>query len=288
MTAVSLPGLDAGSPACVLALYGLVHVLGEGTKVRWTSARATWLPEVAGPGLDSLETVIDRLVDGIRADDLTSIAKVAKDVNEVTPQGWRLGVDDESTSIARLLMGLCAESPRRQSGERVALTPACVYSFGTRGTLFAQAAKQDAELDPADLARLLNGTWEARRGVNTLGLDPAARRQDGATMGADPSADGVRGVPGLVPLMLRGMATVAPMPGRHAVAGGAFVRDADGIELRWPVFDVWVSRERLALVAARDWTARTPAERSAARVQAVFGSRILRRERRVAQGRRVA
>ena len=127
-----------------------------------------------------------------------------------------------------------------------------------------------------------------KKGCNTLGLDPHARRQDGAIIGPDPSADGVRGVPALVPLAARGLAAVAPMPDAGRVRGGAFVRDGAGLDFRWPVFTFPVSAAALPLLVARDWSSRTASQRAAAGVEAVFASRILRDERRLSIGRRVA
>ncbi len=127
----------------------------------------------------------------------------------MTPDQFAAG---QSEAVHRVLVGLAAEAPLRANG-RVAITPICTYSFGTRGTLFGNAVKQDASLTAEVVRRLLANEAREQKGCNTLGFDPAARRQDGAVIGPDPSADGVRGVPGLVPLMLRGLATVAPMPG---------------------------------------------------------------------------
>ena len=286
-----LSGLRADSPAATLALYGIAHLLGSHATVRWTTQDGYgWHAEITSQRCTDLDELIHLLLTAIHADPLTELQSLAKDVNDLSPEMWLTGVGRDN-AVAQLLIGLCSEAPLR-SGKRVSLTPLCVYSFGTRGTLFGNAAKQDTTLKAADLRAVLLGEWEAKKDCNTLGLDPSARRQDGAIMGPDPSADGVRGVPGLVPLMLRGLATVAPMPASSRARGGAFIRDRNGAEFRWPVFTSPVPTTALPLIAARDWTARTAAQRAAAGVEAVFAARILRPQGRVsgrlALGRRVA
>jgi hypothetical protein len=286
-----LSGLRADSPAAALALYGIAHLLGSKTTVRWTPEDSSgWHAEITSDRCTDLDELLDLLLAGIREDPFSDLQTLAKDVNELMPQTWLAGIGRKD-GVARLLIGLCAEAPLRAQGQ-VSLTPLCVYYFGTRGTLFGTAATQDASVSEAGLRSVLLGPWAPKKNCNTLGLDPGARRQDGAIMGPDPSADGVRGVPGLVALMLRGLATVAPMPGGARVRGGAFVRDQNGAEFRWPVFTSPVPSAALALVAARDWSARTGAERAAAGVEAVFASRLLRPQGRIsgrlALGRRVA
>lgn len=283
-TPVALPGLRASSPAAALALYGLAVVL-DGT-VGWAAHGEGWQAQVAVPGCASVDDVATLVVTRCRERPADAVLGLAKDVNELVPAQWREGIERDD-AVAQVVAGLSAEAPLRSAGQ-VALSPACVYSFGTRGTLFGNVAKQEHELDATAVHALLSGPWVARRGVNTLGLDSGARRQDGATMGPDPSADGVRGVPGLVPLAVRGLAAVAPMPGPRATRGGAFVRDSSGVELRWPVFAEAVRGSQIALIANRDWAARSPAQRQAAGVEAVYASRVLRAERRLAEGRRVA
>lgn len=283
---LALLGLRGDSPAAALALYGIAYLLGSDATVRWTGVAASgWHAEVTAEDCGDLAELADRLVEAIAADPLSSMGSLAKDINELKSETWRDGIN-QGGSIGRLVAGLCAEAPLR-TGERVSLTPACVYSFGTRGTLFGNAAKQDDAVGAKDLRALLAGPWSAKGNCNTLGFDPGARRQDGAVMGPDPSADGVRGVPGLVPLVLRGLAAVAPMPGARRVSGGAFARHEEGIDFRWPVFTAAVRTDALPLVAGRNWSARTRAQRMAAGIEAVFGSLILRAERRLSIGRRI-
>lgn len=285
MSEVLLPGLRAGSPAGALALYGIAWLLPAGSTVRWVDdGHGGWLAAVdAGTAnLGALSTIV---VDAIKANGLGSLSEVAKDINEVTPEQFAVGRPEV---VHRVLVGLAAEAPLRANGN-LAITPICTYSFATRGTLFGNAAKQDASLTVDDLQRLLAGEAREQKGCNTLGFDPAARRQDGAVIGPDPSADGVRGVPGVVPLVLRGLASVAPMPsiGRRA-QGGAFVRNERRWEFRWPVFTTAVPCDALPLLVARDWGPRSAAQRAANSVGAVYASRVLRDERRLAQGRRIA
>jgi hypothetical protein len=286
-----LSGLRADSPAAALALYGIARLLGSETAVRWTPEDGSgWHAEITSDRCADVDELADLLLAGIREDPFSDLQSLAKDVNELMPQTWLAGILRED-GVARLLIGLCAEAPLRAQGQ-VSLTPLCVYYFGTRGTLFGSAANQDASVSEAVLRSVLLGPWAPKKNCNTLGLDPGARRQDGAIMGPDPSADGVRGVPGLVPLMLRGLATVAPMPGGVRVRGGAFVRDRNGAEFRWPVFTSPIPATAVPMLVGRDWTARTAAERAAAGVEAVFASRILRPHGRIsgrlAFGRRVA
>lgn len=285
--AIPLPGLRGDSPAATLALYGIAHLLAPNVSVRWASqGDSEWHAEITSARCSDLDGLIWALMDAIGSDPLTHIQSIAKDVNELTPQMWSSPLNTES-AVARLFEGLCAEAPLRTGG-RVSLTPVCVYSFGTRGTLFGNVAKQDGDLRADELQALLHDPWMPRKGCNTLGLDPHARRQDGAIMGPDPSADGVRGVPALVPLATRGLAAVAPMPDARHVRGGAFARDSAGLDFRWPIFTFPVSAAALPLLVARDWSRRTAAQRAAAGIEAVFGSRILRTERRLSIGRRVA
>jgi hypothetical protein len=285
-----LSGLRADSPAAALALYGLAYLDPE-SAVRWTAdGDSGWHAEITSGRCANQDELIDLLVARIRENPFSELDSLAKDVNELTPQMWSVGISRED-AVARLLIGLCAEAPLRPAGQ-VSLTPLCVYYFGTRGTLFGNAARQDATVRDADLRAVLFDSWAAKKGCNTLGLDPIARRQDGAIMGPDPSADGVRGVPGLVPLMLRGLSSVAPMPSSRGVRGGAFVRNQERAEFMWPIFTGFLAAAALPPVVARDWTARTAAERIAAGVEAVFASQILRAHRRIsgrlAFGRRVA
>jgi hypothetical protein len=284
---IPLPGLRADSPAATLALYGIAHLLASDVSVSWTSdGDSGWHAEVSSVRCADLDRLVESLIEAISSDPLTDVESVAKDVNELTPETWSGALGAES-AVARLLEGLCAEAPLRTGG-RVSLTPVCVYSFGTRGTLFGNVAKQDGALRPAELRALLHGPWMPKKGCNTLGLDPHARRQDGAIIGPDPSADGVRGVPALVPLAARGLAAVAPMPDARRVRGGAFARDSAGLDFRWPVFTFPVTTAALPLLVARDWSGRSNAQRAAAGIEAVFASRILRAERRLSIGRRVA
>jgi hypothetical protein len=286
-TTIPLPGLRAESPAAALALYGIANLLAPDASVRWGSrGDSEWSAEVISPECADLTELAKTLIDAIHSDPLTDVQSIAKDVNELTPQPWSRGLN-LGPAVARLLEGLCAEAPLRTGG-RVSLTPPCVYSFGTRGTLFGNAAKQDAALNEKDLKALLHGPWVSKKGCNTLGLDPGARRQVGAIMGPDPSADGVRGVPALVPLACRGLACVAPMPSQRHVRGGAFITGSAGLDFRWPVFTFPAAAAALPLLVARDWSKRTPVQRAAAGVEAVFASRILRDERRLSIGRRVA
>ena len=292
MTAsIPLSGLRADSPAAALALYGIAHLLAPDVSVRWTGdGDSGWHAEVSSARCADLDTLVEALIEAIGSDPLTGVQSIAKDVNELTPQTWSAALSAES-AVTRLLEGLCAEAPLRTGG-RVSLTPVCVYSFGTRGTLFGNLAKQDGALRTAELRALLYGSWMPKKGCNTLGLDPHARRQDGAIIGPDPSADGVRGVPALVPLACRGLASVGPMPGTDRVRGGAFARDGAGLDFRWPVFTFPVTASALPLLVARDWSRRSNAQRAAAGVEAVFASRILRPHGhisgRLALGRRVA
>lgn len=284
---IALPGLRPDSPAAALALYGIAYLLGEGTAVRWAPDGASgWHAEVSSDDCADLDGLVERLVEAIRLDALTTVVDLAKDVNELTPEKWGEAVEGGG-GIGRMVTGLCAEAPERQGG-RVSLTPVCVYSFGTRGTLFGNASKQDDTVAVKDVRALLAGSSESRKGCNTLGLDPGARRQQGAIMGPDPSADGVRGIPGLVPLALRGLAAVAPMPGTRSVRGGAFMSSRDGVEFQWPIFTASVPAEALHLVVGRQWSGRPEAQRAAAGIEAVFASRILRAERRLSIGRRIA
>jgi len=286
MSEVVLPGLRGGSPAAALALYGIASLLPAGSTVRWVEdGPGDWVVAVDAdmPDLAALSTI---LVDAIKADGLGLLEKVAKDINEVTPDQFAAR---QSKAVHRVLVGLAAEAPLRANG-KVAITPICTYSFGTRGTLFGNAAKQDASLTVDAVQRLLDDEAQEQKGCNTLGFDPAARRQDGAVIGPDPSADGVRGVPGLVPLVLRGLATVALMPGisQSGVQGGAFVRHERRWEFRWPVFASAVRCDGLPFLVARDWGARSAAQRGASSVNAVYASTVLRDERRLGHGRRVA
>lgn len=285
--AIPLPGLPAESPAAALALYGIAHLAGPSARVRWAPSGLRWQAEVAVQGCSDVDGLAGLLVDRINEDSFASIESLAKDVNELMPKDWRAGLDDPAAAIKRLVAGLCAEAPLRPGGQ-VALTPLCVYSFGSRGTLFGNAAKQDVNIRSKALRGLLTGPWSAARNCNTLGLDPVARRQDGATMGPDPSADGVRGVPGLVPLALRGLAAVAPLPNRPRVRGGAFTRDGASVSFEWPIFTIAVAASSLATMVARRWSQRSDAQRAAAGIEAVYSARVLRDERRVAFGQRVA
>lgn len=285
---IALPGLHAASPAAALALYGIAQLLAPTGTVRWTADRvAGWHAEAAVDGCADLDGLVERLVGEITRDPLTGMGALAKDVNELVPETWYAAVVGGG-SVADVVTGLCAEAPLR-SGGRVALTPLCVYSFGTRGTLFGNVVKQDAAVREQDLRGVLAGSWQPKANCNTLGLDPMARRQDGAIMGPDPSADGVRGVPGLVPLMIRGLAVVAPMPGTDRPHGGAFERGAGReLEFRWPVFTRSTGADVLPLMTGRDWVSRSQAARTASGVEAVFAARIVRAERRLSTGRRVA
>ncbi len=282
---ISLPGLRADSPASALALYGISHLLPR-AEIRWSLDASGWSGEVSAPGCAGIDELAGRLVEAVKGDPVSTIGTLAKDVNELTPDSWRAGLQGTSAAVATVVSGLCAEAPLRAGG-RVSLTPLCVYSFGTRGKLVDNAIKQDQTLNREDVAGLLTGPWHPKRGCNTLGLDPGARRQDGAIMGPDPSVDGVRGVPGLVPLALRGLAAVTPLPGPGAVRGGAFSRNGT-TSFHWPVFTVPLRAAVLRLVAARNWRERTLAERAAAGVEAVYASLILRDERRLSFARRVA
>ncbi len=286
-TAIPLPGLSAESPAAALALYGLAYLAGPRARVRWSPSGLRWHAEVLAPGCSDIDGLAQLLVDQINEDSFASIETLAKDVNELTAEGWRAGLDGPTAAINRLMTGLCAEAPLRPGGQ-VALTPLCVYSFGSRGTLFGNAAKQDSSVRVKAIRALLTGPWSAARNCNTLGLDPAARRQDGATMGPDPSADGVRGVPGLVPLALRGLTAVAPLPNRPRVTGGAFAREGASVSFEWPIFTIAVAASSLRMVVARRWSQRSDAQRAAAGVESVYSARVLRAERRVAFGQRVA
>lgn len=285
MSEVALPGLRGGSPAAALALYGIASLLPRGSTVRWAEdGRGDWMAAVDAGVLD-LATLSGSLFDAIRADDLAALPAVATDINKVMPEQFSA---QRTGAVHRALVGLAAEAPLLTNGN-VARTPLCVVSFQGKRNLFASAAKQDKELNVQVVRRLLAGEAQDRKECNTLGFDPAARRQDGATIGPDPSADGVRGVPGLVPLILRGLATVAPMPaeGRSA-QGGAFVRVGRTWEFRWPVFSNAVRCEALPFLVARDWAARTSAQRVASGIDAVYASTVLRDELRLAFGRRVA
>jgi|GEM_PF-6132156 len=288
MTTLPLPGLSGESPAAALALYGIAQLLAERAAVQWQAHGDGWCGALVSDEIGTVDELAQALSDAVAADPLDALQALAKDVNELRPDAWRRGVTGEDgASVRNVIAGLCAETPLRAAGQ-VPMTPLCVYSFGTRGTLFGNAVKQDAALKPADLRALLVGSWNARKDVNTLGLDPGARRQDGAVIGPDPSADGVRGVPALVPLALRGLAAVAPMPGISRVGGGAFLREAGRVSFSWPIFTTPVTSELLGLVAGRDWRSRDAAARAAAGIEAVYAAAILRDERRLGYGRRVA
>ena len=287
---VALPGLRADSPAAALVLYGLAALVGPGA-IRWAGdAQAGWHGELSAERCEDLDGLVEVAVSAIAANPLTDLGSIASDLNKVLPEDWAQAVTRDD-AVGRLASGMCADAPLRPKGQ-APMTPLCVVSFYGKSSFFGPAVKQDRDLADKraaavqQMTALLRESWMRNREVNTLGLDPGARRQDGATIGPDPSADGVRGVPALVPLALRGLATVAPMPAAKRVRGGAF--SADGREFRWPVFTTPVPTDALPIVAARDWAARAPAQRAAAGVEAVFASRILRDERRLAHGRRIA
>lgn len=286
MSEIHLTGLRGDSPAGALALYGVAGMLADDARVRWVGDEGQWHALVATGAVDDIDALAALLAERIVADPLTGVTSLAKDVNELGPDAWRSVIEGPAGALRSVVRGLTAEAPLRTGGQ-VALTPACVYSFGTRGTLFGNAARADATLKVSELRTVLAGPWTHKRNVNTLGFDPTARRQEGATMGPDPSADGTRGVPGLLPLVLRGLAAVAPMPGERS-RGGAFATSDGEPEFRWPIFVAPIPAHTVPLVAARDWTARTDAERQAAGVAAVYASRILRDERRLSHGRRAA
>lgn len=284
MSELLIPGLRGGSPAAALALYGIASLLPANSTARWVQDGGDWTAAL-DVDVSDLVALAERLVNAINADGLASLAAVAKDINEVTPAQF---VAHRTAAVRRVLVGLAAEAPLRPNGN-VAITPICTYSFGTRGTLFANAVKQDAALTTEVVRRLLAREATEHKGCNTLGFDPSARRQDGATIGPDPSQDGVRGVPGLVPLILRGLATVSPMPAHgRRVNGGAFARTGHSWEFHWPIFTTPVRCDTLAFLAARDWAARSAARRAASGIDAVYASSVLRDERRLAHGRRVA
>jgi len=285
--AIELPGLRADSPAGALVLYGLASLLPRSARVRWkTSSSLSWHAEVSDEGLHDLGQLVGLVVEAIKADSLTGLPSVAPDLNKLTPEGW-VAASVRPDAVGRVIAGLSAQAPLRPQGQ-VPFTPLCVISFRGKGSFFGPAVKQDTTIKVPELSELLAGPWRYRKACNTLGLDPDARRQDGAVIGPDPSADGVRGVPGLVPLALRGLAAVAPMPGETRLRGGAFAGTSQGTEFRWPVVVEPVPVDALPLVAARDWESSSDAQRAAASVEAVFASRILRGERRLSAGRRVA
>lgn len=289
MMEIYLPGLRADAPAGALALYGVAELLGEGSRVRWSDGGVgTWHAVCETEIADDVAELAAALATRAEREPAEEITAVAKDLNELTPETFASSLSDSETSIAAVVAALSAEAPLRAEA-RLPMTPVCVYSFGTRGTLFGSVRKAEQELSSQQIAHVLAGPWTRKRGVNTLGFDAAARRQDGATMGPDPSADGVFGVPGLVPLVIRGLHAVIPMPspGRRP-QGGAFGAVAPGPRrFQWPVFTAPVDCHAIRYVAARDWASRSGAQLRAAAIAAVFSSEVLRDERRLALGRRV-
>jgi hypothetical protein len=284
---ILLPGLRAESPAGALAFYGIAGLVPPGARLCWSGDEVSgWRGSVEHEGISELSMLVDALCRAIASRPLAGLVEVAKDLNEVSPDAWREAVVDED-GVGAVLRGLSADAPLR-SGGQVAMTPLCVYNFRSRGRLFDNIAKQDQALKEKELRALLEGNWRPKKDINTLGLDPAARRQDGAVIGPDPSADGVRGVPALLPLAARGLAAVAPEPHERWAAGGAFRRGDGRIDFEWPIFIEPVRAEAVPLVAARRWLDRAPAQRRSAGIAAVFASQVLRDERRLSAGRRVA
>lgn len=284
---ILLPGLRAESPAGALALYGMAGLVPPSARLSWSGDKVSgWTGSVEHEGISELSMLVDALCQAITSRPLAGLVEVAKDLNEVSPDAWREAVMQED-GVGALLRGLSTDAPRRSKGQ-VAMTPLCVYNFRSRGRLFDNIGKQDQALKEKELRALLEGNWRPKKDINTLGLDPAARRQDGAVIGPDPSADGVRGVPALLPLAARGLAAVAPQPHERWAGGGAFRRGDGRIDFEWPVFTEPVRAEAVPLVAARRWLDRSPAQRRSAGIAAVFASRVLRDERRLSAGRRVA
>jgi hypothetical protein len=284
---ILLPGLRAESPAGALAFYGVAGLVPPGARLSWSGDDVSgWTGAVEHEDIADLSMLVDALLCATVARPLAGLVEVAKDLNEVSPHAWREAVGKED-GVSAVLRGLSADAPRR-SGGQVAMTPLCVYNFRSRGRLFDNIAKQDQALTEHELLALLEGNWQPKKNINTLGLDPAARRQDGAVIGPDPSADGVRGVPALLPLAARGLAAVAPQPHERWAGGGAFRRDDGHIDFEWPVFTQPVPAEAVPLLVARRWRDRSPAQRRSAGIAAVFASQVLRSERRLSAGRRVA
>lgn len=285
MTELVLPGLRGGSPAAALALYGIAWLVPAGSTMRWVgNGLGDWVAAVDAdvPDIAAMSATV---VEAIKVDDLRTLQAVAGDINQVTPEQFAA---PRTAAVRRVLVGLAAEAPLLAKGN-VARTPICVVSFRGKRNLFGSAAKQDKAMDVQAVRRLLSGEAEEQKGCNTLGFDPAARRQDGAVIGPDPSADGVRGIPGLVPLILRGLATVAPMPGAgRSTQGGAFVRIDRRVEFRWPIFSSAVRCDALPFLVARDWGARSASQRAASGIDAVYASTVLREELRLGHGRRIA
>lgn len=283
---IILSGLRGDSPVAVLAFYGIATLLSSANAECWWTARPAggWQASVRVPGINGTAALADHLVSQIQHNPLTGLLKVAPDANKVMPADLRRVLNDPPSAVRAVVAGLVAECPARSKGQ-TALSRFTITSFKGKRSVFGTVIREDDHVTAALLHEVLAGPWIHRPDHNTLNLDPSAREQDGSRLGVDPSTSGVRGVGALLPLVIRGLPSVPPLPAAaRRVRCGAF---ADNTFV-WPVWSQTLPMRAIPWMASRDWSKRSEAQRRAASVEAVFGASVTEAKdgRRLTYGRR--
>jgi hypothetical protein len=268
MNRIEMTGLRADNPMCVLVALGVIDLVTRGGD---DAARLGWDADEHGfhavleSTVGDVEDIASTLKSALKLDDVPALPDVASEINKVLPGDLRKELDEEDSRRRHLLSGLATEYPLRPGGQ-AAMTPLCMISFRGKRSLFKALAREDGTVTEEDLRDLLIGPWNYERGIGSLNLNPAARIQDSARMGPNASNDGTRGVPGSMPLAVRGMTLVPPLPSRGfpvRVVACHSERSREGQTRRrresafvWPVWSPGLTRAGVQLMMSRAWAKR--------------------------------
>lgn len=292
MTRVVLDGPRADSPMGVLVALGTLSLLTRyghpEARLGWTATPFGHRPTITTTAELDLAELSRVVAEAIDADGLTDLKQVADDLNKVMPEDLRGVLSAGPSPSAALLTGLASALPLRPAGQ-VAMSPLCIVSFKGRRSVFDAIIRQDRSITAVVMRGVLGGPWVYERDQATMGLDPAARRADGALMGPDASADGTRGVAGSLSLATRGLSLVPPLPARgRRPHQGAFAESG----FAWPVWEPPLPVAAVRMLMGRNWQARAkdPAQLRGAGMVGVYRSRIVEAKdgRRLARATRVA
>lgn len=300
--AVALPGVVAQTPMGLLVALGTLDVLTEhvapDTRLWWKATQTGGhLAVISVPRALSPDDVAQLVFEALADDPLAGLMEVAADLNKVAPADLHRALTSRGVPWLRVLCGLCAEAPLRPQGQS-AMTPLAITSFKGRRSVFATVLRADAAVSEAHLRAVYGGRWSYERKIPTLNLDPAAREQDSARMAADASADGTRGAPGTLPLAVRGLSLLSPLPSRvrprlPALNERRSSRSVAAARLLvWPVWERPLSRFGARALLGRDWLEREPDAETltACGILAIYQSAIVavKDGSRLARARRIA
>jgi hypothetical protein len=252
---ITLCGLRAENPLAFIAALGALSLADHATAARvrlgWRASDGTWLPFLAGDGLDTREDVVNAVACAHEQRHPDRELGWEQDIMKVTRTRVRelLASRMDDPDAALLLAACLAELPLRHDGCSVPYTPFRLIPRKGRAR-FLDVALRESNAGVDHLEACMFEPWTHVRGVQSLRWDPAARVQARALMAEAPTHAGTDGVPGAVLLAVRGLSCFPLIISRHgAVPPGLTHRD----RFVWPIWSEPLELPLVRMVLSMRW-----------------------------------